>query len=387
MTQGSSDRKKLHLLFPATGQLFANNRREINRVNNGLLSFTAATGIILYICLIMLISLSPEDPHNPFHGHFSYLFIYASLLFICIAIFSYCHTAGEEHPFLILPLFYFFFIALYTYTVLNYFFSQPGGQAFTFQLVMILMPIAILDRSWHLNFLESVFLVVFIYFDLKFRNKFIGYIWRDNMTNMCISYLVGILGGQAFRSSRIQALDNKRLVIVQRDTDELTSLPNRRRLFHELRKSSDGRAQPVKCLLIADIDLFKKYNDTFGHLAGDNCLRRIGTTFWKFNKETGFELFRYGGEEFIGLYRASADIDFSEAARRLCRTVHDLGIKQAPGNLPVITASVGFAVGAKVHPAGYEEYISMADHALYEAKRRGRNRAAEYTDAAEDHRI
>lgn len=126
MTQDSSDRKKLHLLFPATGQLFTNNRREINRVNNGLLSFTAAIGIILYICLLILISLSPEDPRNPFYGHFSYLFIYASLLFLCIAIFSYCHTAGEKHPFLILPLFYLFFHCIVCLHCSELFFFTTG---------------------------------------------------------------------------------------------------------------------------------------------------------------------------------------------------------------------------------------------------------------------
>lgn len=285
---------------------------------------------------------------------------------------------SEKHPALILPCFYVFFSAMIAYAVANRFFSDSPGQVFTFQVVILLMPIVLLDRSWRINLIDTIFFATFIFFDLAYGKRTAAIPYRDDLVNTLVTFLVGILGGRTIRISRLQALENGRIVIVQRDTDELTALPNRRKLFHELHKSYEGRANAIKCLFIADIDFFKKYNDSFGHQAGDEVLKQIGECFIKFGKETGFELFRYGGEEFIGIYRATSDNDYDAAMHHLCRAVHDLKIEHTLPNTPFITISVGYVVQEKAHPAGFEEFITMADNALYEAKNRGRNCTVEY---------
>lgn len=367
------------LFSPIPNKLFADNKREINRVNASLLGTIGIIGMLIFVCLIGLITISKRDPHNPFYNGPYYVGIYGGLFLVCTVIMIYCRFISEKHPFLILPLYYLIFIALIIYSTINRFIAVPNGQVFTFEFVMLMMPVVLIDKSWRIVLFELLFLGTFTFFDFKYQGRLPRFLWRDDLANMLISTAVGLIGGRAVRSSRIQALENGRIYILQRNTDELTKLSNRRKLFHELRKSSDGRSAPIKCLFIADLDFFKKYNDTFGHPAGDEVLGKIGECFTKFNKTSGFEMFRYGGEEFVGLYRLEEDIDYATTIHGLCKAVRDLKIERALPNMPYITISIGFAIASKAQPSGYEPFISMADSALYAAKSHGRNCAVEFS--------
>ena len=372
--------KKLSL-SPITKQLFVLNQREINKVNATLLMITGIIGMIMFAGLLFLITVSKNDPHNPIFTGPLYIFIYGGMFIVCAGIVIYCRIISERHPALILPLYYLIFIALFFYGISNRFIAVPNGEVFTIELVMLMMPVILLDYTWRITLFQVLFLAVFCFLDCKYKGRLIRMAWRDDLVNMCISFVISLIGGYAIRSSRIQALENARIYILQRYTDELTTLANRRKLFHELRKSSDGRAAPIECLFIADLDFFKKYNDTFGHPAGDEVLRTIGKCFAEFGTQSGFEFFRYGGEEFAGLYRGEHEIDFADTIHSLCKRVRDLKIERALPDMPYVTISIGFAIASKAKPTGYEDFISMADNALYEAKSHGRNCAIEYTSA------
>ena len=361
---------------------FINNKKKINDANNTLLRVTSAMGTVIYTVMLLIVLIWPKARDNPSKYSYVYVSAYIGLLIICTSICLYTHLLSKKHPGFILPFFYFIFTGLYVYAIINRFYATPCGQAFTFEMVITLMPIILLDRTPRLLIIETLYLFAFVYLDITRGIELFGITWRDDFVNMITCYFIGNFGGLIIRSSRIQAIEYSRIVGVQRDTDELTALPNRRKLFHELRKSYDGRANPIKCLFIADIDFFKKYNDTFGHPAGDEVLQKIGVYFDKYDEETGFELFRYGGEEFVGIYRAPANIDYAAAAHRLCKEVRDLKIERALPDMPYITISVGYAIADKAHPTGYEDFISMADNALYEAKNHGRNCTIEYIPTA-----
>jgi diguanylate cyclase (GGDEF)-like protein len=382
MMQSSDNEHKKIRFFPYIGQqLFTDNKREIERANTNLLGMAALLGICMFLALLLILSVTSDVPHIPFFTGGTYVFTYLIPCAVCLGILLYCRFYAEKHPAFILPFFYSLFILVYIYAAINHFISTPRGQVFAFEMVVLIMPFVMLDRTWRLTLFQLGFLAAFICCDINFKDRMPGVSDHDDIFNMVISFILGQSGGHTVRWSRIQALENRRIVVIQRDTDELTRLPNRRKLFHELRKSFDGRALPVKCLLIADIDYFKLYNDTFGHPAGDKVLHKIGDCFRIFGKKTGFELFRYGGEEFIGLYRTSGQIDFPETVHGLCKAVHNLKIEQALHDMPFITISAGYAVAEKTHPGGYEEFISQADSALYEAKKQGRNCCIEYIPA------
>ncbi|MDO9490586.1 MAG: sensor domain-containing diguanylate cyclase [Sphingomonadaceae bacterium] len=158
--------------------------------------------------------------------------------------------------------------------------------------------------------------------------------------------------------------------------DSLTALPNRHaysRLFPPyMGAPADGLVRAVGMI---DVDNFKAYNDRYGHAAGDAVLRSVGEVLRSSLKNSDDLVFRIGGEEFLIALKArsaSAIHQFFEALRHRVET---LGITHA-GNAPhsVVTASFGIAVFDG--PAEPSEVIQTVDRALYDAKRRGRNRVS-----------
>lgn len=157
-------------------------------------------------------------------------------------------------------------------------------------------------------------------------------------------------------------------------TDALTGLHNRRH-FHERLEEEFHRARryslPLSCMIF-DIDNFKKINDTYGHLQGDAILREIGLCTAKVTRKSDVTA-RYGGEEFV-VIMPQTDLEGAEAqAERLRR---ELGNHVYPGMPPGenVTVSVGVAVLDHKAILDCETLISIADAALYEAKRGGKNR-------------
>ena len=157
-------------------------------------------------------------------------------------------------------------------------------------------------------------------------------------------------------------------------TDALTGLPNRRFLDERLEEwFSDG--QPAAVMMV-DIDHFKLFNDTLGHPAGDECLRLIANAFRSAFSEPDLFCARFGGEEFIVAIRNAEEPQVRRLANAVVRSIEALGITH-PGRsdgVEVVTVSVGVALKPRAEPVSQNEVLSQADEALYQAKRRGRNR-------------
>ena len=164
--------------------------------------------------------------------------------------------------------------------------------------------------------------------------------------------------------------------------DGLTGIPNRRAFDEALARewSAVQRRQQAVSLLMIDIDLFKHYNDRYGHTAGDTCLCRVANALQQAMQRPADLLARYGGEEFVFILPGTTLAGAREVAERLCREVRSLDIPHEDSPLHRLTISVGLA---SIVPAGaspQKTLIDAADRALYEAKRRGRNRV-EQADA------
>ena len=159
-------------------------------------------------------------------------------------------------------------------------------------------------------------------------------------------------------------------------TDELTGLYNRR-YFNEIIKQEVQRARRTdKALgfMMIDIDYFKRFNDTYGHLEGDRVLQRLAKTFQKVLQRSGDFVFRLGGEEFGVIV---TDTNYKECellASNLCSAVEHLKI---PHEHNSASAYVTISIGICFKPSkDLDEYtlIKEADDALYQAKNGGRNR-------------
>ncbi|HWC73163.1 MAG TPA: diguanylate cyclase, partial [Gemmatimonadales bacterium] len=152
-------------------------------------------------------------------------------------------------------------------------------------------------------------------------------------------------------------------------TDPLTGLFNRLRMMevleNEVRRSR--RLRHPFAVLMADLDLFKKYNDAYGHQAGDAALKRIGAIMREACRDVDF-VARYGGEEFLLMMPETESEGASEVAQRIRKKIETEKLPEGS-----ITVSIGVALFPGNGDAA-EALIAAADAALYEAKHAGGNR-------------
>lgn len=202
-----------------------------------------------------------------------------------------------------------------------------------------------------------------------------------------------IMGALIFRVVRVSVRDQTELTMLRDEltsinhtlqtmalADGLTGLANRRQFDLFLAKSLRAASltgKPVS-LIMMDIDYFKRYNDRYGHVAGDNCLRHVGEALQKLNLRKSDLIARYGGEEFaIILPNTDRDAAFN-VAQRAVDAVHAIALPHddSLSGVKVVTLSAGCY---SLIPSGSDDDARQlkegADAALYSAKMTGRNRA------------
>lgn len=160
-------------------------------------------------------------------------------------------------------------------------------------------------------------------------------------------------------------------------TDSLTGLGNRRRLDAALTdeiRLARRQGSPLS-LIMLDVDYFKRYNDQYGHAAGDDCLIAVGDGIRKAVKRPSDLAVRYGGEEFTVLLPNTDSAGAIQVAEDILQTIRSLEIEHAAHPLGYVTASAGittrYPVDETVTPASL---LKSADTCLYQAKQQGRNR-------------
>ncbi|MBC2717793.1 MAG: GGDEF domain-containing protein [Desulfobacteraceae bacterium] len=159
--------------------------------------------------------------------------------------------------------------------------------------------------------------------------------------------------------------------------DNLTGIANRR-LFDQaivVEWNRNLRKQLSLSVIMADIDNFKAYNDTYGHTQGDECLKAIARVFDKYLQRAGDLTARYGGEEFIAVLPDTLASEASFLAEKIREAVETLAIKHETSDTgKILTISLGTCTmvpNAGINPA---DLILKADDALFQAKNNGRNR-------------
>ncbi len=157
-------------------------------------------------------------------------------------------------------------------------------------------------------------------------------------------------------------------------TDPLTGLMNRRALNARV----DNLSGATLALVIADIDNFKRINDTYGHLAGDRVIEAVGQALAEALAEFG-PLARVGGEEFALLANNASTKSIAEPLEAVRRRIADTPIV-VDGRAIRVTVSAGLATGGPDHK--FDTLYSQADRALYLAKTSGRNRVLKFEDVA-----
>ncbi len=160
-------------------------------------------------------------------------------------------------------------------------------------------------------------------------------------------------------------------------TDSLTGLYNRRffNLVFERELKRARRNKSYITFMMIDIDYFKQYNDTYGHIAGDNALKEVAKTIKEKFKRPSDYVFRLGGEEFGVLFLDTDEINSARLAKELNTAVKDKNIEHKNSKAgDVVTVSIGVVSCIADEMLDPDMLISKADDMLYEAKRSGRDK-------------
>lgn len=210
------------------------------------------------------------------------------------------------------------------------------------------------QMDWHImppTFATASFLAMFLAYGLG----------RQERINFLQSYLLKLSLEKSEKQSR---------------EDALTGLANRRYLNEMLAVEWNRmlrQKQPLTIIMI-DIDFFKRYNDSLGHLAGDQCLQRIAKLISEEAKRGGELAARYGGEEFVLLF---PDMDADSARQhveRLIARMTKAAIPHPDSDMKIVTVSAGVSVCVPQPNMTVDQQLRHADDALYRAKANGKNR-------------
>jgi diguanylate cyclase (GGDEF)-like protein len=170
-------------------------------------------------------------------------------------------------------------------------------------------------------------------------------------------------------------LTNKKLLDLSL-TDSLTKLSNRRHFEERAENMYDiAKRQEIPIsIVMSDIDFFKKINDTYGHIVGDEILKKIAEIMKKNLRRNSDLLARYGGEEFVVILFDTNDEETVKVCENIKDSLNELNNYKTHGiEIESVTLSFGISSTIPQKHSNYKELLNKADIALYKAKRNGRN--------------
>jgi diguanylate cyclase len=167
------------------------------------------------------------------------------------------------------------------------------------------------------------------------------------------------------------------LVKVEASTDSLTGISNRKEFdarLAQMAQAADAHGTPLS-LIMCDVDLFKRVNDTFGHQTGDQVIRFVATTMDR-AKPQGGVVARIGGEEFALLAPNTASDAAMALAEQIRVAVEGKRLVRRQTNIDLGQITVSLGVGQRVHGEDPAQMMQRADDALYRSKKTGRNKVS-----------
>lgn len=342
-------------------------RNEINQYNIGMLNFFN----ILVTALLVIVFIS---------GFFTGYVADMQPIYIGMLVFTLLEMAADRLFFfrkcrhMDVPVFL-CMTKIYGFCIISGIFYSLEAPAISFFAFMIVLSILFIVRGWKLNLYNFLVVLLFSVFSYLEKKPSVA---QADIYNCWIFYIVASVVSFWIIKLRVDSIRNEELLTEQRDTDILTTLPNRRRFNIYAKEAFEaGKDKPLNFLMM-DIDHFKAYNDSKGHMAGDYCLESIGKALAEFGKEQGIFFARYGGEEFVAIDTLHCQEELEKIAQRIVDTIYRLGLPHESSVYKRITISVGYAAREAAGADTYIQLLECADKALYLAKSQGRNKIAGY---------
>lgn len=189
-------------------------------------------------------------------------------------------------------------------------------------------------------------------------------------------WAVGATGGYIIEFNSRHSFLQQGMMSALAQTDSLTGIFNRGAIDKKLREIFNFAQREKKsvCLLMVDIDYFKRYNDLYGHIEGDHCIYQVARALAACCRRPLDFVGRYGGEEFLLLWFDTNPDEAGTLRDSVQQHIRQLHIPHAGSDVdPEVTVSGGIVTGCPVSPAAIDHFLQTADDTLYRAKTAGRN--------------
>lgn len=319
-----------------------------------------------------------------------YMVFYVSMVLICIA-FS---TAALPHIFskkqrdsLLIILYAAFFCILLLWSVAVTLYDQRVSDNISIYMTTSIYMAGLIYMSPRVSvpvfiLCEGILICGLIWIDFQKLNDTYG-ACVNSVGVTIVSLFISLYRWNSLRLDFLNQLEieeKNRTIIEQSEKlihmanhDSLTGLWNRHYLNEWKENLLSSGAADDAAFFIADIDYFKQYNDAFGHLKGDECLKTVACAL----RNAGGDVFRFGGEEFLCLHTKISPQEADKLADTLRQSTEALRIESARPGKP-LTVSIGYSTGNIKNDADFQRLLREADDALYLAKNSGRNCAVKY---------
>lgn len=335
--------------------IFDRNIETIRKYNRDILPMTFVVAMIT-ILLPMIFSMFRPSMLETLPAYLAIFIMIGILLGL-----SYIKRLNK-YPLNFAYIFGFIIFLLSSYLSLIRFSDRPAG---TMLIYLVVSPLIFIDRSIRMNiYIVSLFI---LHFALSMYFKDLNLTIID-LINTSIASLLGILFGRIFLVNRLMRIDVENQLRVEKETDYLTGLNNRRKLYDDLDLLKQMQAQNIGMMML-DIDYFKEFNDKYGHIQGDLCLVSLGKILSNLSDKSKIKFYRFGGEEFIGITKEVPMNELIKLAEKIRMRVNEINFMDSK-----ITISIGLSFTKGIQEHTIDKYIDKADKALYQAKKLGRNK-------------
>lgn len=347
---------------------------------------------MLYITLVGQVSFDIIMLGTRYHGYIIAAMLMVFIIFMIFPQLSFCcrkNSIYMEKKFQRIFIFYTYFISMLWFVVFSYYQKQVFYDTAIIRSIqpalVVLIPISYIGAMLVLPCFSMIML-----FCVVLKPMLDSYSRHPTMSIFSIVFLMMLMALVFYSVRRIIGFiaqiefNNFKLtkkLIRSLNMDALLSVPNRQSFFSSVnnklsrkREISDGAA-----ILMIDVDHFKKYNDHYGHPAGDRCLQKVASCLQSCLREDIDIVGRYGGEEFIVFLDATDTSGAQIVAERIHQRLAKMGLRHEHSDTaPHVTLSIGIA--SWQFGKTLDLLCEQADKALYVAKGAGRNQHAVYGD-------
>lgn len=258
-----------------------------------------------------------------------------------------------------LPLWYMILTSIFVFAIWAGVFGHPEYPAVTFCVFLLALPILIVDRPLHVN--SYLFLICFIFILLSYHVKDVDAFSLD-VGNCLTFFFLSVAISSYMRTICIKEAIHEILLEEQRDIDKLSSLYNKACFERKIKTIIHKKG----VLLIIDIDDFKTFNDTYGHIYGDGIIHEVGLCLAEVFNENCL-IGRFGGDEFVIYSYSDVNIDrLKEKHQCLIQKINESTIGASH------QIHISLSCGGAIHSIDGYDYMTLfqkADERLYDVKR------------------